>query len=168
MMRNAEAAAQRLREQPRTRGGANQRERFQRQRDNARVHAAVHREVHAVFLHRGINIFLHARGQAMDFIYEQHVARLHARERAHQIARLGQRGTAGDIGARTHLRGNHMRQRCLAKSGRTVQQHMINRLIARARGVQRNANALHQRGLSYVFIKRARTQCVRLRIKLIL
>ena len=161
---DAEAAAQRLGEKAGTRRGADERERLERDRDHARVHAAVEREVDAAVLHRGIDELLDRRGQPVDLVDEQHITRLHLGERAHEVARLGERGAAGDMGARAHLGRDHMRDGGLTEAGWAVQQHMLHRIAAEPRRLERDGEALDEVALAHVVAERPRADLERLRV----
>ena len=166
VMRDPEAAAQRLREEPGARRRADQRERLERDGDHARMHARIEREVDAAVLHRGIDVLLDRGGQAVDLVDEEDIVLLHLRERADEVARLRQRGAAGHIGARTHFVRDHMCERRLAEAGRSVQQHMLHRLAARLRRRERDREPLDERPLSDILAKRPRTDLERLRIEI--
>ena len=70
-LHDAEAIAQRRREQARTRRGAHQRERRQVDLDRARAGAFADHDVELEVLERGIQDFLDDRAQPMDFVDEQ-------------------------------------------------------------------------------------------------
>ena len=158
MVRDAEAIAQRLREQAWTRGRANERERLERHRHHARVHPAVDCEVDAEVLHRGIDVLLDRRGQAMDLVDEEHVTLFHLRERADEVRRLRQRRTARHVGTAAHLVGDHVRECGLAQPGRAVQQHVLHGSCAGTRGIDGDRKPLLQVRLPDVLRELLRTE----------
>ena len=158
VVRNAEAVAQRLREQAGPRGRTDERERLERHRHHARMHPAVDGEVDAEVLHGRIDVLLDRRGQAVDLVDEEHVALLHLRERADQVRRLRERRTARHIGAASHLVGDHVRKRGLAEPRRAMQQHMFHRRRTGARGIDGDRQAFLQVGLSDVLGQLLRAQ----------
>ena len=60
--------------------------------DRARRRAGADDEIELEILHRGIEDFLDRRIEAMDFVDEQHVARLEIGELRGEVARLGDDG----------------------------------------------------------------------------
>ena len=74
--RNAEAVAQRIGEQTRARRRADQRERREIDLHRARRRPLADDEVELEVLHRRIEDFLDRRIEPVDFVDEQHVARL--------------------------------------------------------------------------------------------
>ena len=78
-------------------------------------------DVDLVVLHRRIEILLDDRAEAVDFVDEEHVARVEVGQQAGQVARLVQHGTRRDAHLRPHLVGDDVRQRRLAQSRRSVQ-----------------------------------------------
>ena len=58
------------------RRGAHGREYLEREVDGAGHGAAIHDEIHAVILHRGVEEFLHRAGHPVDLVDKQHVALL--------------------------------------------------------------------------------------------
>ena len=86
-MHDAKARAQRRRQQPGARRRAHQRERLHRHFHRPRARALADHDVELEVLHRRIEDFLDHRIHAVDFVDEQDLARLQAREDARQIAR---------------------------------------------------------------------------------
>ena len=87
--RNAEAVAQRIGEQARARGGADQRELREIDLDRARRRPLADDEVELEILHRRIEDFLDRRIEPVDLVDEQHVALFEIGEQRREIAGLG-------------------------------------------------------------------------------
>ena len=131
--RNAEAVAQRIGEQARARGGADQCERRQIDLHRARRRPFADDEVELEILHRWIKDFLDRRVEPVDFVDEQHVARLQIGQQRREVARLGDHRAGGSAEIDTQLARNDLRQRGLAQARRADEQHMVERLVARPR-----------------------------------
>ena len=129
--RNAEAVAQRRRQQPRAGGRADQRELRQIDLHRARRRPGADDQIELEILHRGIEDFLDRRIEAMDFVDEQDVARLEIGELGGKIARLGDHRPGGRAEIDAEFARDDLRQRRLAKAGRPDEQHVIQRLAAR-------------------------------------
>ena len=71
----------------------------------------------------------------MDFVDEEDVARAQIRERAHEIAGLLERGPARGVDVHAELAADELRERRLAESGRTVEERVVEWLVASARGL---------------------------------
>ena len=67
----------------------------------------------------------------MDFVDEQHVARLEIGELRGEVARLGDHRPGGRAEIDAELARDDLRQRRLAEAGRADEQHMVERLAAR-------------------------------------
>ena len=88
-------------------------------------------EVELEILHRGIEDFLDRRIEAMDFVDEQHVARLEIGELGGEVAGLGDDRPGGRAEIDAEFARDDLRQRRLAEAGRPDEQHMVERLAAR-------------------------------------
>ncbi len=133
--RNAETVAQRIGQQAGARGGADQREFRQFDLDRARRRSLADDEVELEILHRRIEHFLDRRAEAMDFVDEQHVALFEIGQQRREIAGLGDHGTGGGAKADAEFARDDLRQRGLAEARRADEQHVVERLVALARGL---------------------------------
>ena len=158
MMRDAESASQRLSEQPRSRGRTNQREGLEPDGDDLGMHAAVDGEVDLEILHRGIDVFLDGGRHAVDLIDEEDVTFRHSRERPDEVTRLRKRRSTRGVEPRTHLRRNDMCERRLAQSRRTVQKHVLHRVLALTDGFKRDRKSFNEIGLTDVLRHADRTK----------
>ena len=130
-VRDAEAVAQRRREQAGARGGADQRELRQVERDDARARALADRDRQLAVLHRRIEGLLERARQAVDLVDEEHGARLERGEERGDVA-LALERRAGRLDERhVELVRDDLRERGLAEPGRAGEQHVVERLAAR-------------------------------------
>ena len=95
----------------------------------------------------------------MNFIDEKNVACVQIRQNRREIT-----GTLdGRSGRHTHRRAHfiarNMCQRCLSQSGRTMNQHMIERFAARPRRCDHDPQVIAQRVLADQLIQALWTQC---------
>ena len=156
--RNAKAVAQRIGEQPCARRGADQGEFRQLDLDRARRRALADDEVELKILHRGIQHFLDCRAEAMDFVDEEHVALFEIGQERGKIAGLCDQGPGGGAKADAELARHDLRQRGLAEARRTDEQHVIERLVALARGLDEDREIGARLRLADEFGKQLRAQ----------
>ena len=131
--RNAEAVAQRRGQKPGARGRADQRELREIDLHRARRRALADDEVELEVLHRRIEDFLDRRIEPVDLVDEQHVALFEIGEQRREIAGLGDHRPRGGAEIDAELARDDLRQRGLAEPRRADEQHMVERLVARAR-----------------------------------
>ena len=132
---HAEAVTQRARELPGARRRADERESGQIQPDGVGRGALADDDVDGKVLHGRIQDLLHRTVEAVDLVDEQDVARGEVRQQGGQIPGLFDGRAGGHADARAHLVGDDARERRLAEARRTVEQHVVERLIAPARGL---------------------------------
>ena len=130
--RNAEAVAQRRREQAGARRRADQRELREIDPHRARRRPLADDEVELVVLHRGIEDFLDRGIEPVDLVDEQHVALLEIGEQRREVAGLGDDRAGGGAEVDAELARDDLRERGLAEAGRADEQHVVERLLARA------------------------------------
>ncbi len=146
------------RQQPGARGRADQRELREIDLDRARRRPGADDEIELEILHRGIENFLHRRIEAMDFVDEQHVARLEIGQLRGEIARLGDDRPGGRAEIDAELARHDLRQRRLAQARRADEQHVIERLAARLGGFDEHLEVLARRLLAGEIGENLRTQ----------
>ena len=125
--RNAEAVAQRRRQQPGARRRADQRELRQIDLHRARRRPLADDQVELVVLHRRIEDFLDRRVEPVDLVDEQHVALFEIGQQRREIAGLGDHRPGGGAEVDAQLARHDLRQRRLAQPRRADEQHMIER-----------------------------------------
>ena len=154
-MDDAEARAQRPRQQPGARRRANQRELLQRHLDRSRARALADHDVELVVLHRGIEHFLDRRRHPVDLVDEEHFVLAEARQDGGEIAGRSSTGPGCRAHSDAELLPDDVGQRRLAKAGRAVEQDVIERFAPlpcrRDRDLKIRANAL----LADVVVQRA-------------
>src|SRR6266571_5577434 len=133
-----EPVAQWRRQQSGARRRADERELRQIERERACGRALADDDVEAEVLERRIQDLLDRPVQPMDLVHEEHVVPLQPRQdRGHVALALERRpGDAAD--AHTKLLAHDVRQARLAEPGRTDQQHVVERVVARLRGGERD------------------------------
>ena len=155
---DAESGPQGRREQTGARGRADQRERRHRHLHRPRAGPLPDHDVDLEVLHRRIEELLDDRTHAVHFVDEEHIALLEIGQDARQIAGLLERRPRRGAHRRAELVGNDVGQRRLAQPRRAVEQHVIERLAALARGRDRNDQVLAHALLADVVAQRPRTQ----------
>ena len=133
--RNAEAVAQRLRQKPARVVAPTKRERRQIDLHRARGRSLADDQIELEVLHRGIEDFLDRRIEPVDLVDEQHVARLEIGQKRGEIAGLRDHRPRGGAEIDAELARNDLRQRRLAEARRADEQHVIERFLACARGL---------------------------------
>ena len=155
---DAEAVAQRRRQQAGARGGADERERRQVQRDDPRAGARADRDRQLAVLHRGIEGLLDRARQPVDLVHEEHGARLERGQERRDVGLALERRAGGLHERHVELGGHDLRQRRLAEAGRAGQQHVVERLAALGGGLDRDAELLAQRLLADELLQPPRAQ----------
>ncbi len=126
--RDAEAVAQRRREEPGAGRRADERELRQLDLDRARRRPLADDEVELVVLHRRIEDFLDRRVEAVDLVDEEHVALFEIGEQRREIAGLGDHRPRGRAEIDAELAGDDLRERRLAEAGRADEEHVVERV----------------------------------------
>ncbi len=155
---DAEAIAQRRRQQPLPRRRTDQSEARQIDAHTARRRPLPDHQVERAVLHRGIEHLLDCRGEAVNLVDEQDVAILEIGEQRGEIARLGDHRAGRGAETDTHFLGDDLRQRGLAQPRRAEEQHMIERIPALAGSVDEHAQVIARRTLADEFVERLGAQ----------
>ena len=156
--RNAEAVAQRIGQQAGARGGAHKRERLQWDLHRASRRPLADDEIELEVLHGRIKDFLDRRIEPVDLVDEQHVARFQISDQRGEIAGLGDHRPGGGAKIHPQFARDDLRQRGLAEAGRADEQYMVERLLARARGLDEHAEIGARLFLADEFGKALRAQ----------
>ena len=134
---------------------ADQRELLERHLDRSGAGPLPDDDVELVVLHRRIQHFLDRRRHPVDLVDEQHVVLAEARQNRREIARPLEHRPRRRAHGDAELLADDIGERRLAETGRSVEQHVIERFAALARGGNRDlkirANAL----LADVVVQRA-------------
>ena len=137
---DAEARAQRRGQQAGARRRANQRELLHRHLHRPRARTLPDDDVELVVLHRRIEDLFDGRRQPMDLVDEEHLVLLEVGEHRRQVARLLDHRPGGRAHRHAQLVADHVGQRRLAESGRSVEEDVIER-FARGRARRRSTPA---------------------------
>ena len=155
---DAEARAQRRREQAGARGGGDEGEGLDLHHVGARGRALADDDVELVVLERGVELFFEHRLQAVDLVEEQHLALAQVGEDGGQVALDLQRRAGGLLEADVELVGDDGGERGLAQAGRPEEQHVIERFAARFGRFKRDGQLLLGFGLADEFAEPAGPQ----------
>ena len=98
-----------------------------------------HHDVELVVLHRGIERLLDDRREPVDLVDEQHIARLQVGEDRGEVARPLEHRPRGLAQVHAELGGQYVGERGLAEARRSEDEDMVQRLAARARRVDEDA-----------------------------
>ena len=96
----------------------------------AGVGALVDHDVDREVLHRGVEILLDGLGHAVDLVDEDDVAGLKGGEQAGEVARLGEDWAGGGLDAHAHGVAEDVGEGCLAETGGTGEEDVVERLAA--------------------------------------
>ena len=131
--RNAEAVAQRRRQQPEPGRRADQRELGEIDPHRARRRPFADDQVELEILHRRIEDLLDRRDEAVDLVDEEDVALLEIGQQRREIAGLGDHRARCRAEIDAEFARDDLRQRRLAEAGRPDEEHVVERLLAPAR-----------------------------------
>ena len=138
---DAEALAQRRREQPGARRRADQRERRQVERDGAGAGALAEHDRQPAVLHRRIERLLDGAREPVDLVDEEDRARLERGQERGDVALALERGAGGLHERHVQLARDDVGERGLAQAGRPREQHVVERLAAPAGGLDEERRA---------------------------
>ena len=155
---DAETGPQGRGQQSAPRGSPYQRERVQLDLHGAGGGPLVDHDVDFEIFHGGVQVFLHHRTQAVDFVDEEHVVLLQVGQQARQVARLVQHGARGDLDSHSQLVRDDCGKRRLAQSRGAVQQHVVQRLSSHLRRLDEHLQIVHHLLLSVEILERQRPQ----------
>lgn len=150
---DAEAVAQGGCEEGEAGGGADERERFDGEPQTAGGRAFADQDVEGEILHRWVEHLFDATGEAVDFVDEEDVVLTEGAENAGEVAGSLDCGTGGGAQADAHFGGDDSGEGGFAESGRPVEEDVIQRLLARARGFDGNAERFVGGGLADEFVE---------------
>ena len=155
-----EAGAERRGDEADARCRAHEGEARQFQTHAAGVRPLVDEDVDREVLHRGVEIFLHRLRHAVDLVDEDDVARLQGGQESGEVRRLREDGPARRLHVDAHRVAEDVRERCLAETGRTREQHVVQRLPPVLRGLDRKLQPVADFPLADEIGELLRTQLV--------
>ena len=153
-MDDSETRTKRRGDQSRAGGGPDQREMTQVKRMDARAGSLADDEVHAKIFHRRIKNFFDGGLQAMNFIKKKNFLGFERSENGGEVAFALEKRTSAGFDRDVQFVGDDLRESGFAESRRTVQQNVIERFAAIARGFERNGNIFFDALLADIFGKR--------------
>ena len=139
---DAEAVAQRGREQSGARGRADQGEGRHREADAARRRTLADHDVDLEVLHRRVEHLFDRRVEPVDLVDEQHVALLQVGQDAGDVDLAFERRAGGGVDADLQLGGDDAGEGRLAQAGRPGEQHVVEGLAAVAGGLHEDLELL--------------------------
>ena len=134
--REAEPVAQRAGQQAGPRGGADEGERLDVERNGGGARTLADHDIDAEVLHRQVQELLRGARGAMDLVDEQHLAGLEAGEHRRHVACVLQRRTRGHAQGGAHLGGDDAGEGGLPEAGRSAQEDVVCRAAAPPRRLE--------------------------------
>ncbi len=156
--RNAEAVSQRRGQEPEARGGGNEGEFRQIDLHRARRRPLADDEVELEILHCRIKDFLHRRIEPVDFVDEEHIALLEIGEKRRKVAGFRDDRTGGGAEIDAEFLRHDLRQRGLAEARRPDEEHMVQRLTAILRRLDKDLQIGARLRLPGELVERLRPQ----------
>src|SRR6266545_5817752 len=128
-----EAVPERRREEARARRRAHEGEPLELHLHRLRPDAGAEDDVEAEVLHRRVERLLHRRGEPVDLVDEEDVARGERGEEAGEVALLHEGGAARHVHRDAQVAGEDVRERGLAEAGRPGEEDVVERVAPRLR-----------------------------------
>ncbi len=133
---HAEAVAQWSRQEPRARGGSDERERRHVEGQRSRGRPLPDDDVEAEVLQSRVEDLLDGAAQPVDLVDEEHVSRLHRGEDRGHVAFALQRRAGHAADAHAELLAHDVREARLPETRRADEQDVVERLTAGAGGFE--------------------------------
>ena len=150
--------AERRRQEPCARRGADEGERLDRHLHRPRARPLPDHDVEIVVLHRGVERLLDRWRHPVHFVDEENVTRLEVGHHRREIAGALDHRARGRPDRHAQLVRDHIREGRLAEAGRTVEQDVIERFAPLPRGGDRHLEVLADTVLPDVLVERPRAQ----------
>lgn len=125
----------------------------------SRIGARVDHDVDAVIFHGGVQVFFHDGIEAVDFIDEQHIAGIQVGKQTGEVAWFFEDGPGGHAQGTVEFLGDDVGKGCFSQAGRTVQQHMIERIATLFGGLNEDLKVVYNFLLTAEFIQQFGTKC---------
>jgi hypothetical protein len=155
---DSKTGAQRRGEKTGPRGRADQREPLQRDLDGACAWPLPDHDVELVVLHRRIENLFNRRRQAMNFVDEEHLARLEIGEHRRQVAGFLDHRPGGCTDRHTQLVSHDRGESGFAETRRTPEKHVVERFAALLGCFDRHVQVFANARLPDVLIERPRPE----------
>src|SRR5271166_6012317 len=127
---------------------------LERELERLCVRTTIDDEVDLKILHRGVEKLFHDAPEPMHLVDEKDVALFERGKNSDEVLRLLERWPAGGAEVCAQLARDQTRKRRLAETRRAVKQDVLERLVAPARGIDRNAQVLDDAILPDVLVER--------------
>jgi hypothetical protein len=155
---DAEARAQRRRQEPGPRRRADEREPLEGDLDGPGARPLSDDDVQLVVFHRRIEDLFDRRAHAVHFVDEDDLPRLEGREHRREVAGLLNHGAGRRPDRDAELVRNDARQGRLSQTRRAVEEHVVQRFTALLRRGNRDVQVLAHPLLSDVLVERPRAE----------
>ena len=155
---DAETGTQGRGEQARTGGGADKCKGIQTNLHAAGVGTAVDHDVDLKVLHGRIQIFFHHGREPVYFVDKQHIVGFEVGQKPRQFARFIQHRAGSGLDAYAQFVGDDIRKRGLPQTRRSVQQHMVQGLLALAGGHHKHLEVARHALLALKTVETGRAQ----------
>jgi len=155
---HAEAVAQGSRDHARARRRPHQREGLDIERVVARVGSLVDDELALERVHGLVHVLFQDARQAVNLVDEDDLVLLDMAQHAEQLGGILERRARRHLDGNLELAGNDVRECGLPQPGRSVEQHVIERVAALLRGLDEHAQVLLELGLADELFQPARAQ----------
>ena len=152
-IRDAEAVAQGPREEAGARGRADEREVGHVEPDGARGRPLADDDVEEEVLHRRVEHLLDLVVETMDLVHEEDVVLAQVGEDGREVAGALDGRPGGGVQLGAHLVRDDARERGLAQTRRTRKDHVVERLVAVAGGLDEHAQVLADALLAAVVVE---------------
>ena len=139
----AEARTQRRCEQTTAGSGTDKCKRRKSELHRARPRPFVNHYINTVILHSRVQILLDHGAQTVYLVDKEHIVFLKRGKQTGKIARFVEHRARSYLESDTKLVGDNLRQCCLAKARRAVQEHMVKRFATHLGGGDKHAEILH-------------------------
>ena len=155
---DAEAREERRRQEAGARGGGDEREARQLDRQHLGVGPVTDGDLEPIVLHRRVQVLLDDGLQAVDLVDEEDAALRQRREVRRERALVLDGGSADGAQGDVERVGDEVRQRRLADAGRAREEHVVERLAATLSGGHEDLQVVDDLGLPDVLVEAARAQ----------
>ena len=136
--RDAKTVTQWRCQQAKTRGRTHERKGLQLDPHRAGRRPFANDQIKLKILHRRVEHLFDHRVHTVNFVDEKHIPCLKIGEDRREITRLGQNGPGGHFEIHPQLAGHDLRQCGFPETRRAVKKHMIHRLFAAARALDKD------------------------------
>ena len=160
MQVDSETSAERCGEESASCGGSDEGEGTEVYLNASGRRTFVEHDVNAVVLHGGVEIFFHHGGKAMNLVDEKDIVGFKAGQESREITGFIKYRTGSEFEPYTEFVGNDVGKRGFAESRRSVEQGVVQWLVAHFCSLHKDAEILHDFLLSAEIMEAQRTERV--------